>query len=57
MKNKNENQMMIDEFKSVVLEAKKLHEKYGVSSSTDDLVLKTLQMIQMDEKNKDNPHI
>lgn len=34
---------IIKEFESVVVEAKQLHQKYGVASRTDNLVLKTLE--------------
>lgn len=45
---------MIKEFESVVLEAKQLHQKYGIPNRTDDLVLKTLKKVEESAKKNDS---
>lgn len=42
----NKDIEMIEEFKSVALETRKLHEKYGISDYVNSHVLDTLQSIE-----------
>ena len=46
MEDKKTDISMLREFEDVVMEAKKIHQSYGIPIRTDDLVMDTLKQVQ-----------